>query len=60
MKNNMKNDKKLFNVKNPETGKRYDIPMLSKTDHEYRENYIEAMKLKEEDPEAFVRMLKWH
>lgn len=42
-----------------EKGKRYDIPLLSPTDHEYRDKYISAMKLKEEDPETFARMLKW-
>ena len=53
-------DKKLFNTMNPETGKRYDIPLLSKTDHNFRENYIVAMRLRLENPEAFSRMLNWH
>ena len=55
----MKDDKKLFNTMNPDTGKRYEIPMLSKTDHDFRENYIEAMRLSIEDPQAFKRMLDW-
>lgn len=56
---NMKEDKKLFNTMDPKTGKRYEIPMLSKTSHDYRENYIEAMRLKQEDPESFARMMDW-
>ena len=55
----MKEDKKLFNTMDPKTGKRYEIPMLSKTSHDYRENYIEAMRLKIEDPESFTRMMEW-
>ena len=55
----MKDDKKLFNTMDHKTGKRYEIPMLSKTSHDYRENYIEAMKLKIEDPESFTRMMEW-
>lgn len=54
-----KEDKAFFNEKDKKTGKRYDIPMLSKTDHDYRENYIQAMRLKKEDPESFARMMDW-
>lgn len=42
-----------------EKGKRYDIPLLSPKDNDYRDKYVSAMKLKEEDPETFARMLKW-
>ena len=56
---NTKEDKKLFNIMDPKTKKRYEIPMLSKTSHDYRENYIEAMRLKIEDPQSFERMMDW-
>ena len=55
----MKDDNKLFNIKNPQTKKRYEIPMLDKNDHEYRELYIDAMRLLKEDPESFERMMDW-
>jgi len=55
----MKEDNKLFNTVNPQTGKRYEIPMLDKNDHKYRELYIEAMRLKKEDPDSFERMMDW-
>ena len=55
----MKEDKKLFNTMDPKTGKRYEIPMLSKNSYNYRENYIEAMRLKIEDPQSFERMMDW-
>jgi len=55
----MKEDNKLFNIVNPDTKKRYEIPMLNKNDHNYRELYIVAMRLKQEDPESFERMMDW-
>ena len=59
MSKRMSDDKRLFKIVNPKTKKRYDIPMLDKDSHDYREQYIEAMRLKEEAPDSFERMMEW-
>ena len=48
-----------FNMKNPATGRRYDIPMLNTMDPAYVFKYVEMMKTKEEQPDLFERMLRW-
>ena len=55
----MKEEKRLFNIMDPKTKKRFEIPMLSKDSHSYRQDYIEAMRLKEEAPESFARLMEW-
>lgn len=52
-------DKKYWNMLNPKTGQRYDIPMLNPTDPQYVEKYIMFMKMKENDPENFEKVLRW-
>lgn len=47
------------NIVNPETGKPYIIPMLDYTDPEYVNKYVEYMKLKEEQPETFKKIMNW-
>jgi len=44
---------------NEETGKPYIIPMLSKNDPDYCNQYVSMMKFKEMDPETFQKILNW-
>ena len=48
-----------YNMKNPATGLRYDIPMLNTLDPDYLFKYVDMMKTKEEQPDLFGRMLRW-
>ena len=48
-----------YNMKNPETGLRYDIPMLDSLDPEYYFKYVYYMKLKDSAPDTFEQILKW-
>lgn len=50
----------LWNTVNPETGMRFDIPMLNFLDPMYKIKYINYMKLKEEKPEEFERLMQWN
>lgn len=52
-------DKDYFNMLNPETGLRYDIPMTSPVDPTYYFKYIYYMKLKERSPDTFQKILNW-
>ena len=52
-------DHKYFMMMNPETGVRFDIPMLSALDPEYYFKYIYFMKMKEQSPDTFEKMLRW-
>ena len=54
-----KDDSHYYNMVNPGTGKRYDIPMLSRIDPEYFFKYIYYMKLKESSPDVFEKLLWW-
>ena len=47
------------NKKDPKTGFSYNIPMLRFDDPEYINKYIEYMKMKEEKPEQFQKILNW-
>lgn len=47
------------NMKNPKTGFSYSIPMLKFDDPEYINKYIDYMKMKEEKPEQFQKILNW-
>jgi len=51
--------KRLYNIKNPKTGQRYDIPLLDINQPGYYFKYIDYMKMFEQDPAAFERMLRW-
>lgn len=55
----IKDDTEYWHTVNPNTGFRYDIPLLLKSDIEYVSKYISFMKLKETDPAAFGRILQW-
>jgi hypothetical protein len=50
---------RLFNIVDPETGLRYDIPMLKTTAPDYFWQYIHFMKIKEKDPDLFQKILDW-
>ena len=50
----------LWNTLNPETGMRFEIPMLKFMDNDYKLKYIEYMKMRQDDPEAFERVLQWN
>ena len=52
-------DEEYFNMLNPETGLRYDIPMVSPVDPTYYFKYIYYMKLKERSPDTFQKILNW-
>lgn len=54
-----KNNAYYANMKNPKTGFSYNIPMLRFDDPEYINKYIEYMKMKEEKPEQFQKILNW-
>ena len=49
-----------YNTLNPDTGFRYEIPMLRFMDSDYKMKYIEYMKLKETNPAEFERVLQWN
>jgi len=59
MSSKFEEDQRLFRIINKQTGHRYEIPMLKKSDVDFREKYIMAMRLKEEDLEAFNKMMNW-
>lgn len=52
-------DLMYWNIKNPDTGLRYDIPLLVRTDPEYMFKYIHYMKIRETSPETFEKILNW-
>jgi len=45
--------------KDPITKERYNIPLLSPTDPEYENKYVDYMKLKEISPDIFDKILNW-
>jgi len=49
----------LYNEKNPDTGLRYDIPMLKTTDPDYPRKYAEMMRTKKHDPALFDKIISW-
>lgn len=56
---NQNDDSYYFNMVNPDTGKRYDIPMLSPIDPDYYYQYVNYMKIKETSPDTFEKILNW-
>jgi hypothetical protein len=55
----VKENNYYFNILDPDTGERYDIPMLSTMDPEYYWKYIDMMKTKQYSPDTFERVLNW-
>jgi len=54
-----KSDAEYFDVLDPKTGLRFDIPMLSRVDPGYFFKYIYFMKIRERSPDTFERILRW-
>ena len=54
-----KDNNYYYNMKNPETGRRYDIPMLSTIDPGYYFKYVSYMQLKEDSPRTFEKIMSW-
>jgi len=46
-------------MKNPDTGERYNIPMLSLKSPDYENQYVKYMKLKELNPDVFNKIISW-
>lgn len=46
-------------MKDPKTGFAYNIPMLRFDDPNYIYKYIDYMKMKENNPEQFKRIMEW-
>jgi Zn-dependent M28 family amino/carboxypeptidase len=59
MVKNFKDNAYYAYMKDPKTGFSYNIPMLRFDDPEYINKYIEYMKMKEEKPEQFQKILNW-
>lgn len=54
-----KDDSYYYNFLDTRNGLRYDIPMLMTTDPVYYFKYIRYMKMKEQSPDTFEKMLRW-
>jgi len=52
-------DDEYFSTVDPNTGKRFDIPMLSTSDPNYFVKYVEYMKIREKNPTRFKKILNW-
>lgn len=52
-------DSVYFNMVNPDSGLRYDIPMLSPVDPGYYFKYVYYMQMKEDSPETFNKIINW-
>ena len=55
----VKDDSYYFDLKDPRTGVRYDIPMLDTLSPGYYYDYIHYMKLKESSPNTFEKVMSW-
>ena len=49
-----------WNTVDPDTGMRFEIPMLKFMDNEYKIKYINYMKMRESDPVAFEGVMRWN
>jgi hypothetical protein len=54
-----KTDNDYFNMVDPSTGDRYDIPMLPTTAPDYYFRYVYYMRIKEASPETFEKVMSW-
>lgn len=55
----VKDDDYFYHIVDPCTGRRFDIPMMSTNDPDYKSRYIYNMKLRESSPDTFEKMLSW-
>ncbi len=54
-----KDNSYYFDLVDPRNGYSYDIPMLKRTDPAYFYRYVDYMKMKEQSPDTFEKMLRW-
>jgi len=52
-------DDDYFATVDPKTGRRFNIPMLSTKDKQYFVKYVKYMKIREQKPEYFEKILNW-
>lgn len=52
-------DSYYYNMIDPKSGYRYDIPMLSTLDPVYYFKYVRYMKIKEQSSDTFENILHW-
>lgn len=55
-----KTDEEYFATVDPKTGFKYRIPMLLTTSPTYVADYINYMKLRDQKPEEFERIMGWN
>jgi len=55
----VKDDSYYWDMINPDTGVRWNIPMLDTLSPTYFHDYVNYMKLKERTPETFEKVLSW-
>lgn len=54
----VKNDEYYWNIKDT-NGRRFSIPLLDPTKASYKRKYIGYMKLREQKPHIFEKILNW-
>jgi hypothetical protein len=54
-----KTNNEYFDTFDPRNGMRFDIPMLNTTDPRYYYKYIDYMKMREQSPDTFEKVLSW-
>lgn len=52
-------DSYYYNMIDPQSGYRYDIPMLTTLDPVYYFKYVRYMKIKEQSSDTFEKILRW-
>lgn len=52
-------DSYYYNMIDPKSGYRYDIPMLTTLDPVYYFKYVRYMKIKEQSSDTFEKILRW-
>lgn len=57
---NIKTDVEYFNEVDPQTGLKYDIPMLNSSKPGYYFKYINFMKIKERSQDTFNTIMGWN
>jgi len=48
-----------YNMMDPRSGFRYDIPLLLATEPDYFSKYVYFMRIKETSPDTFEKILRW-
>jgi len=55
----VKTDEEYWNEVDPKTGNRYFIPYLSPLNPNYKNEYIDYMKIKHMNPQMFAKIINW-